>query len=83
MLNLHQLADEMNRDRIARAEDRRPARQPPTHSHNLAAIEGAQAIRQALDQIDAIIERASSRLGRTAGSDRDSAGQSADRHATA
>jgi hypothetical protein len=65
MLNLHQLADEMNRDRLARAEYRRPARQLRSRSPNQAVRQALQAVRQAIEQIDAIIEGASNRLPRT------------------
>jgi hypothetical protein len=64
--NLHSLADELNRDRLARAERQRPARQLQSHRRNQAASQGLQAIRQAINQIEAIIENATKRQRQTA-----------------
>ena len=66
MLNLHQLADELNRDRLARAEYQRPARQLQSQRRHQAASQALQAIRHAIDQIDAIIETARDRQPQTA-----------------
>jgi hypothetical protein len=66
MLNLHQLADEMNRDRLARAEHQRPARQPRSQRRNQTARHAQEAIRQAINHINTVIRGHSNGLPRTA-----------------
>ena len=58
MLNLHQLADELNRDRLTRTERHSLGHEVRSQRHNLAARQALDAVRQAINQIDAIIEGA-------------------------
>jgi hypothetical protein len=66
MLNSHQLADELNPDRLNGADHQSPASQLQSQRHLEAASHALQAIRQAINEIDAIIESALNRLTETA-----------------
>jgi hypothetical protein len=85
MLNLHLLADELNRDRLARAEHQHAARQLRSQ-RRLGCLHAASqvlnALRQAISQIDAIIESARNRPPETACSDEHASSRTASTEST-
>jgi len=62
MPNAHQLTEELNRDRRARGDHASPVRELQSQPGIDPADQALQAIRQAINEIDAIVESALKRL---------------------